>query len=704
MNSTFFKVIPLLFFLFYLVQGNSQTFSKQFQFGNLDNSSILEIEKDTAGNLFLAGSFRDTLLIGDTFYVNKNFSNRQVYLAKFNDQEKLTWVRFIKGGIQEGPSLYFKEYVGLVLMEKQVCIAGVFNKSIRLNGNSLTSKKHNSTVFLAKLSKSGSVNEFEKIGYSGSNRIFLTDMKTSAGDTLVLTGTLKVSSGSGKLVLGKDSFKTDSFSTLFLAKIGANNESRWLRKFKTNVIYAVDLIFDQSGNIGFCGFLQGKLDFGGVTIESNGNSGDMFIGKVSGNGKPLWAELEGGKTRIFYRGYDLALGKNQNLIMAGGYGVYGYTSQGNLLYRKRGSYKTITTDENGNFYAAGSFEKEQNLYSFRDTLTLNADSVKGKEIFIIKGDPLGDIQWGTNFGSNGDDFVHSLYSDTIFSFLGATFNGSYLKMPRLDTLQKENGKDFILKLGNVKCEKLNITPEIEYPKEACLERTIQLKGQSQTQKQVKPFWELEDTVIYRQDISYAFGDTGRQKIRFSVKTKSGCRFDTNANLKVNPAPLSKFSFNKKGNGKVVFYPTDSTYPFYKWWFGDQSNTSRKVTPEHQYSRTGQFEVRLKTRIDSCLDVRKQMININSVSGRNDVRYLSRLKIFPQPVRNKIRIKVRLKSRKNLRMRLLNSGGKIVRNLYKGWLKKGKHTLEFNDLSKIQSGLYFLQVKDKKSYTKPVIFK
>jgi hypothetical protein len=112
---------------------------------------------------------------------------------------------------------------------------------------------------------------------------------------------------------------------------------------------------DSKGNVYITGTFQGTaITFGSYTLHNN-NAGalDIFVVKYDANGNVQWAKSGGGNN------YDYAYG--------------------------------ICTDANDNVYIEGYFVSS---YVIFDTISLNRSG--GQDVFIVKYDSLGNVQWAKN--------------------------------------------------------------------------------------------------------------------------------------------------------------------------------------------------------------------------------------------------------------------------------------------------------------------
>lgn len=127
-----------------------------------------------------------------------------------------------------------------------------------------------------------------------------------------------------------------------------------------------DVTIDRDGNIISVGTFTGSMTVAGKTHSSAGNTSAIII-KQNANGDVLWS-VSGGST-----GYD-----------------YAYS---------------VTTDKNGNIYVGGAFS---NIANFGEKEVI---AFGPRDAYVMKMDRNGDINWISQFGGIGFDFVRSLAID-----------------------------------------------------------------------------------------------------------------------------------------------------------------------------------------------------------------------------------------------------------------------------------------------------
>jgi len=207
---------------------------------------------------------------------------------------------------------------------------------------------------------------------------------------------------------------------------------------------------DSRGNLYVTGFFQDEARFDTITLKSQGDR-DIFIAKYDGSGKVVWVRQAGGGG--IDKGYSVCCDPRDNVLVTGSFretAAFGdrkltargfsdifiakYDPTGNLILVKQAGGKgfdrgfAVTTDKAGNVYATGYFKDEAQF----DQAMLTSNG--GRDIFISKYTPDGELFWVKNAGGSYWDYGYALAVDnkdrlyvTGFFFEDAVFENCKLK-------------------------------------------------------------------------------------------------------------------------------------------------------------------------------------------------------------------------------------------------------------------------------------
>lgn len=125
-----------------------------------------------------------------------------------------------------------------------------------------------------------------------------------------------------------------------------------------------------------------------------------------------------------------------------------------------------------------------------------------------------------------------------------------------------------------------------------------------------------------QNPTHSYANTGNFSVQLIVTSNFGCKDTISKNVFYSPGPSANFSYVIGCQNTPTLFNDISTYPMedtivsYFWDFGD-GNTSTNANPNHSYSTSGSFIVKLKiTSQNGCLDSTSQVINIPSSPTAN----------------------------------------------------------------------------------------
>lgn len=199
---------------------------------------------------------------------------------------------------------------------------------------------------------------------------------------------------------------------------------------------------DGNGNVYATGyFTSSTLSFGSIILTKepgNSSSSAVFLAKYDPSGNVLWAISAGGNEEDVSNG--IATDANGNVCITGGFmsdsitfgatTLYNATTNqaedvfvakfdpdGDLLWARSGAGtggtardvgNAIAVDGNGNVYACGHF-RSQSLV-FGSAVLANEGQA---DAFIVKYDPMGNVEWARSEAGGGGDFCTGLAADAI---------------------------------------------------------------------------------------------------------------------------------------------------------------------------------------------------------------------------------------------------------------------------------------------------
>ena len=174
---------------------------------------------------------------------------------------------------------------------------------------------------------------------------------------------------SGSLQFDNQTIKSDSSYDVFLAKLSPEGKVLWSRRFGGDGRdLASGLSVDHVGNVFLTGEFRGTIDFGGGPLASAGDV-DIFLAKIDPNGKHVYSKRFGGAREDFGTG--------------------------------------IAADYAGNVVVTGEYTDS---VDFGEGLVRTA---MGYDIFVAKFDPTGKPMWSKSFGPLESTDIHGGRSITL---------------------------------------------------------------------------------------------------------------------------------------------------------------------------------------------------------------------------------------------------------------------------------------------------
>ncbi len=191
---------------------------------------------------------------------------------------------------------------------------------------------------------------------------------------------------------------TSSFGGIFLIKTDANGNIQWAKTYG-----GTD--WDEAYSVQQTS--DGGYIVAGRTWSFGAGGVDIFLIKTDANGNVIWAKTYGGTDE------DGASSVQQT--SDGGYIVAGYTASFGAGYD---DIFLIKTDANGNVQWAKTYGGiiVDRAYSVQQTsdggyivaVWTNSFGAGGYDAFLVKTDASGNIQWAKTYGGTGDDWAYSV--------------------------------------------------------------------------------------------------------------------------------------------------------------------------------------------------------------------------------------------------------------------------------------------------------
>jgi hypothetical protein len=366
--------------------------------GGIQEDNCNCIATDNQGNVYIAGTFRETANFGST--VLTSTGDQDIFIAKLDMNGNWLWA--VKAG-----GIEYDEIYGIATDNTgYVYVTGCFYYTATFGTYTLTSSG-STDIYVAKLDTNGNFTWAVRGGGFSSDQSYSIAVNTTG---VVITGYV-----SGDVAFGSHPLSGFGQQDIFIAKLDANGNWLWARN-AGGLYYdvGISVALDDMGYIYATGCFEDDANFAGTILSSLGEE-DIFIAKLSPDGFLLAAFRAGGISED--TGTGITLDTSGNVYLTGyfmlsiGFGPTVMTSFGNAdifltkmssgaIYqwaRQAGGLSddvgiSITVDNQGNSYVTGYF---MDAASFAD-VTLTSYGLQ--DVYIAKLDTNGFLNWVVKAG------------------------------------------------------------------------------------------------------------------------------------------------------------------------------------------------------------------------------------------------------------------------------------------------------------------
>ncbi|MBN1987786.1 MAG: hypothetical protein JW783_00130, partial [Bacteroidales bacterium] len=469
------KRLKLLFILLStLVVTNS--FSQTWQWANkISGTSDIEVRdltRDSDGNIIVTGYYTGSITASSTNLLPLDqATERDTYVAKYNPDGTLSWIRRMGSVGQEDPFGVTTDEDG------NIYVTGGFQETATFDSYELNTVGTGQDIFLVKLNPSGDAIWARNVAWgTGGDRGY--DIVYSNG-LLYLSGMVKTIATFGSAgEPGGEVTVTQSVGSFdpFIAKFDTTGDFYWVNKF-THTVSGASLIeglaIGSSGNIYGGGALLGTLQINGTSYSSTG-LGDMILVKLDAlTGASTWVRKGGGvnddqiksiasdgSNSIYVVGYAQGTGTldSTSTLQSSSYTakatdmfIARYTSEGRLMWKRLngdiGADQAYGVNVNENIilmsgYFSGSV-------TFNQT-TINSGSTTNNDTGFFVYDSDGNPLTAESLSGSGEDRGQGIaYDPDGFTYIGGYFKSPTLTAGSITLTNSSTNKDvFVAKYQN----------------------------------------------------------------------------------------------------------------------------------------------------------------------------------------------------------------------------------------------------------------
>ena len=267
-------------------QNGNHVWSTSFGGGGYDYGNKIDV--DSFGNIWVIGSFRNTVDFNASAASNNKTSNggEDIYVLKLNFLGNFISVQTMGGTGNDSPTSMAIDPFGFLF------VTGTFEETADFNpGNTTTNLISNglTDLFLIKLNFSGGLLFAKSIGGTGNDGSM--DIKIDLFSNLYLTGYFSETTDFDPSNNGTSNLVSLGYEDAFTLKLNNLGDFIWAKSFgNNNFIRGNSVNIDGDGNVFTGGFFRGICDIDPgsnvIPINSNGYM-DIILQKLDQNGNYL---------------------------------------------------------------------------------------------------------------------------------------------------------------------------------------------------------------------------------------------------------------------------------------------------------------------------------------------------------------------------------------------------------------------------------
>jgi hypothetical protein len=258
-------------------------------------STVTATAVDATGNVFLAGYFRNNMVLGGTTLNSRG--SYDVFIAKFNPvSNQFVWVQQAGGTVDDRAN-------ALVVNGVSIYVAGSFSSSPVSFGAITLNNAGNSNAFVAKLTDAGSTGGFVWVQRAGGIGFDYATALAMSGSNLYVAGYFDSSlAGFGSTTLTNAG--SLSTSDVFVAKItdaGSTGSFVWAQQAGGTRSDRANAVAVSGNNVYVTGiFTSPTVGLGATTLtntDANAGTSDIFVAKLNDTGSSgsfVWTQQAGG--------------------------------------------------------------------------------------------------------------------------------------------------------------------------------------------------------------------------------------------------------------------------------------------------------------------------------------------------------------------------------------------------------------------------
>lgn len=366
--------------------------------GGTKNDAFSSIKKTTDGGYIAVGYAQSS----DFDISNKNNDSYDYWVVKFDATNTIEWSKTFGGSDDD------RARDILQLSDGSFLVTG-FSRSTDLD---VSVNSGNYDFWVVKINIDGTLVWEKSFGFSGADQSYI--IKQTSDGNFLLGGSLDVTASGGQG--NSKTSKRHAGGDYWLLKIDTKGNKLWSRYYGGQFTDTLlDISETENGNY----ILTGYSDSSDTDISNNLGEYDFWIVKVNNTGDLIWERNFGGSQ--IDEAFSITKTTDNHFLIAGNtrsadkdvtlnngssdIWVIKISSDGTLIWERNfggtsfDNANKIISAERGGFYVVGSSRSSD----------IDATSNFGnKDVWILKIDATGNLQWQKNIGGNNLDEASSV--------------------------------------------------------------------------------------------------------------------------------------------------------------------------------------------------------------------------------------------------------------------------------------------------------
>jgi hypothetical protein len=422
------KILTILFLLT-LAQANAQLPTWEWARCPTSGSSNTALGEgirnatDKAGNNFLVGFYRDTLIFGLDTLIYNHGGLLGTFIAKYNSNGNSVWAKTCSGNSNATGTSVAADANG------NVYLGGYFQMApIVFDTDTLANLGLGATMFLVKYDSLGNVLWSESFG--GVGNVTLENLIADGLGNLYAVGSFTTPTVNFDTCVIANTDSTHNTEDFFLVKFDSNGSALWARTgIGIGDESGMAVGVDAASNVYVAGnFTSPKFifDTDSLTNHNANNKADVFLLKYDTNGNLLWNVSAGGTSQDYawalavnplgeafitgpFTSSSITFGTSTLTFVGGIYDSYIFKYSPNgipdwAICESKGmaAGRSIAINECGDVLLVGSMISDTVMF---DSILLSVDTPILDGTFILMLNSSGNVLWGTTMQFGGDDYA-----------------------------------------------------------------------------------------------------------------------------------------------------------------------------------------------------------------------------------------------------------------------------------------------------------